>query len=197
MDQPTATTAQQSIPADPMARSKPTSASSHATRNRLVRLAFRFVWNLDDAEDIAQDALATAHEQRGTLRDDEKWWTWICRILVHRCHEHGRRELRRQHHEPALWAESIRRSKDYEKSGEGDRADWLQRFIGELPRRQREVIVLRHLQGMSYGQVAAILGVKPATARVHAQAAREALREMILRRHPKWFQIDGEQADHP
>ena len=41
---------------------------STSIRDRLVRLAYRFVWNHDDAEEIAQDALATACERSGELR---------------------------------------------------------------------------------------------------------------------------------
>jgi RNA polymerase sigma-70 factor (ECF subfamily) len=50
-----------------------------------------------------------------------------------------------------------------------------------LPRRQREVVVLRHLEGLSYETIAGMLRMAPATARVHAKAALENLRERVAK----------------
>ena len=68
-----------------------------------------------------------------------------------------------------------------------ERRDVLRRLIQQLPRRQEEVIVLRHLEGMSYQETAAVLGIAPATARAHAYAGRETLRHLLLTKHPDWF----------
>ena len=51
---------------------------TRSVRGRLVRLAYRFLWNVDDAEDVAHEALATAHERAADLRDETKWWSWVC-----------------------------------------------------------------------------------------------------------------------
>lgn len=172
-------------------RSLPESAYSRLVHDRLVRLAYRFLWNREDAEDAAQDALVTAYGREHELRDTDKWWNWICRILVHRCHEHGRRKLRRQRLEPAIYGDALRRIEDRGTNGFPDEPGWLAALIEELPRRQREVIVLRHLEGMDFSEIAEVLGMKPATARVHAQAGRETLRKLILKRHPGWLQGPG------
>ena len=52
-------------------------------------------------------------------------------------------------------------------------------MIDRLPRRQREVLVLRHLEGMSFSEVAEVLEMKESTARVQAQNARENLRSWL------------------
>ncbi|MGD2109550.1 MAG: RNA polymerase sigma factor, partial [Phycisphaerae bacterium] len=161
-----------------------------SVRDRLVRLAYRFLWNVDDAEDAVHEALAAAQERAGALRDREKWWSWVCRIVVHRCHEHGRRKLRRERHAEGIRAAALQR-------GEGstvaisEGAERVRRLVLKLPRRQREVIVLRHLHGMDYEQIAAVLEISRSTARVHAQAGREALKELLMERHPDWF--DGKR----
>ena len=166
---------------------------SRSVRDRLVRLAYRFLWNQDDAEDAVHDALAIAQQRGDELRDNSKWWSWMCRIVISRCHQQGRQKARHQRHEA-----DIRRA--HESAAEpapppdlGDN-ETVRRLIARLPARQREVLVLKHLQEMSYAEIAAVLGITASTARVHAKAAREALRELILADDPDWFDRDSKPS---
>jgi RNA polymerase sigma factor (sigma-70 family) len=158
-------------------------------RDGLVRLAYRFVWNRDDAEDIAQDAIAKSLVASGELREQGRWWAWLCRIVVHRCHEYGRRRKRWTRHEASYGRESVRDSAGDARPDE--RGEVLRAMLNELPARQREVMVLRHLQGMDYAEIGRVLEISPSTARVHAQSGREALRGLLLERHPGWFSEQG------
>jgi RNA polymerase sigma-70 factor (ECF subfamily) len=163
-------------------------------RNRLVRLAYRFVWNRDDAEDVAQFAMTCAMEKARDLRNQSRYWSWLSRVVVHRCHEYGRRKQRRRRHEEKQRFEiRVAESKDAEP-GLSDATRILPELIAKLPRRQREVLVLRHLQGMSFDEISDVLGISASTARVHVIAAREALRKLIVRRHPDWVRQQGYDA---
>ncbi|NLX04342.1 MAG: sigma-70 family RNA polymerase sigma factor [Phycisphaerae bacterium] len=156
-------------------------------RVRLVRLAYRFLWNWHDAEDAVQDALAVAEGKREQIRSLEKWWPWVTRILVNRCHE----LRRRPRIDPDRLASSAQPAD--RTAGEISRrelAELLKDLIAELPEQQRTALVLRHLQAMPYRDIAGIMGVSESTARVHASLAREALREMIVTRHPEWERTD-------
>lgn len=68
------------------------------------------------------------------------------------------------------------------------------KVVGELlmrlPERQKEVMVLRHLEQMNYDQIGELLEMSPSTARVHARAGLEALRDLIKERHPGF--LEGE-----
>lgn len=153
---------------------------SRIVRDRLVRLAYRFLWNQDDAEDVVQDALVKAHQHEHELRDADKWWSWVCRIVVHACHTHGRRKQIRAKHEPILRQRARAESAGNQHVRSDSKTDVLHHIAG-LPKRQREVLVLRHLEEMSYERISQVLGISAATARVHAQAARESLRQRLLR----------------
>lgn len=161
---------------------------SRPARDRLVRLAYRFLWNRDDAEDVVQDALSIAHQRTEDLRDSSSRWAWVCRIVVNRCHEHGRQKLRRERHEGPVRLETQRRLERQSTADTADDKELLRRILGELPRRQYEVIVLRHLQGMSFEQIADVLAIAPTTVRVHVRAGRETLRRLMLKRDPDWFE---------
>jgi RNA polymerase sigma-70 factor (ECF subfamily) len=153
-----------------------------STRDRLVRLAYRFLWNRDEAEDVAQDALAAAHGRAAELRDPSRWWSWVSRIVVNACHERGRRRRRDQRHEAALRLRTAERSDRSGSAADDDLKEQVRRALGRLPRRQREVMVLRHLEDMPFDRIAETLGISAVTARVHARAAREALRSLLLGR---------------
>ena len=65
--------------------------------------------------------------------------------------------------------------------------DAIRTALVDLPRRQREVLVLLHIEGMSYDEIGRVLEISPSTARVHARAGREGLRKIMLLQHPDWF----------
>ncbi|MBI3834750.1 MAG: sigma-70 family RNA polymerase sigma factor [Planctomycetes bacterium] len=147
----------------------------------LVRLAFRFLWNQADAEDAVHEAAIIAHSRQSELRDPNRWWPWVCSIVVQQCHLLGRRKaqrlrLSRRLHEP-------RKADDAHPIEEGDeRSEKLAALLQQLPRRQREVIVLRHIEGMDFGEIAEALGISADTARVHAMRGRESLAARINER---------------
>jgi len=161
--------------------------AARTTRDRLVRLAYRFLWNREDAEDVAQEALAIAYQRGAELRDEGRWWSWLSRIVVNRCHERGRRRLRRDRHQDALRIEAKGREVGFQGDEAAELKEAVRRSLSTLPRRQHEVIVLRHLHAMSYEEIAGVLGITPTTARVHARAGREALRVVLLERSPELF----------
>ena len=159
-------------------------------RDRLVRLAYRFVWNVDDAEDVVHEALAATHARIKELRDKRKWWWWVCRIVVRRCHEHGRRKLRRERHDQKLRLAATQEQRPpHEPLSEG--TEIVRRLVLQLPRRQKEVIVLRHIHGMGFEEIAQVLGISCSTARVHARSGRETLRTLLIHRHPDWCDTRG------
>ena len=175
-------------------RDTPSEAGAHsarvspAIRSRLVRLAYRFLWNQADAEDAVHDALLTAETKVGHLREDQNWWSWICKIVVNRCFEQGRKTGTRKRHEDNYKIHVTQRvagdsGRDESQGG----LDAIRTALVDLPRRQREVLVLLHLEGMSYDQISRVLEMSPSTARVHARAGREGLRKILLQQYPDWF----------
>jgi RNA polymerase sigma-70 factor (ECF subfamily) len=155
---------------------------SKAASDRLVRLAYRFVWNRDDAEDVVQASLAAAHEQRETLREPQRWWSWLRQIVIHRCHTHSRKKGVRQEHWLRI-AVGPQQTEAAASDGPAtvDLKELVRRTLPDLPERQKEVIVLRHLEGMSYEQIGELLQIAPATARVHAKAGLETLRAKLMK----------------
>lgn len=164
--------------------------ASPSARDRLFRLAYRLLWSRADAEDAVQEALLTAHARSAQLKDADKWWPWICRIVVQRCRLLGRQASLRRRHERAVAELTLGQDRS-RPSASAEAKTLVIELLDELPRRQREVLVLRHLQGMAFNEIAAVLELSPETARVHAQRGRERLAAMMGERHPSWMESDA------
>lgn len=163
-----------------------------SARQNLVRLAYRLLWNRDDAEDAVQDALTSAHEKRDELREKDKWFAWVRQILVQRCRAVGRRKVlwnRFRTSEPVRDAELPIAGKHDDRIAAVNRTREL---LMRLPERQRQVIVLRFLEGLDYDEIATLLDVTPSTCRVHAYAGLESMRTTAKRQFPNFAQEIGE-----
>lgn len=160
--------------------SRPVAERVAGFRDRLVRLGYRFVFHAGDAEDVAQETLTKALGRVDQLRDPDRLWSWLARILVTTCADRGRsKDVRRSVAIDAI--DPLDSAADHREAielSEGQRR--LVSMIDRLPRRQREVLVLRHLEGMSFSEVAEVLQMKESTARVQAQNARENLRTWLV-----------------
>ena len=164
-------------------------AEVRARRGLLVRLAFRFLWNLEDAEDAVQNALLLASRRQGQLADGHKLWAWVRSIVVRQCFD-----VRRGNARQARIADGLRENilgTERERLGTLERMefkDLVRDAMMTLPERQRTAMVLRHLEELDYSEVADVMGIAASTARVLVRNAREGLRQELLRRDPDWME---------
>jgi RNA polymerase sigma-70 factor (sigma-E family) len=129
------------------------------------RVAFRILGDRSDAEDVAQEALARAALHWSRLHERPEGW--VCRVASNQAIDRYRRR-RRQPHIPegpvGIVDERL-----------GERAD-LVAALRKLPRRQREVVVLRYLADFSEEAVAVALGCSVGTVKSQASRGLSALR---------------------
>ena len=155
-------------------------ARVHARRGILVRLAYRLLWNVDDAEDAVQNALLQAAKKQDQLADRGKLWSWVRAIVVRQCYDTQRARQRRQRATDVVRERAELQADDF--AGQAAMGAELREHIQALPERQRTAIVLRHLEELSYTEIATIMGTSESTARVQVRNAREALRRAYTRK---------------
>lgn len=157
-------------------------------RGVLVRLAYRFCWDRGDAEDAVQEALLSAvADWRGGARPVQPA-AWLKAIVVRQAIQTNRRRGRRARLIHSATREGAVRNGADERGDSleaQERAIALRERINDLPERQRIAITLRHLDGMPYEEVAAVMDVAESTVRVLIRNAREALRDGIARSSPE------------
>ena len=155
----------------------------------MLRLARSFVDSAQSAEDVVQEAWLgmlsglARFEGRSSLR------TWTFTILVNRARTRGAREARTvprspledAAQEPTRTWFSLAQRDNTPESAVLSREILLQldRAISVLPPRQRQVVTMREISGMSAEEVCAALGISAANQRVLLHRARAALRTAL------------------
>jgi RNA polymerase sigma-70 factor (ECF subfamily) len=160
----------------------------------MLHLACGYVPNMAVAEEVVQDAWLgvlrglSGFEGRSSVR------TWLFRILVNRARTAGARERRsiavgapgpavdpsrfdatgHWASPPERWVEEADDRLDAAKL-----ADRLRSAIGELPGRQREVVTLRDVEGLSSAEVCSVLEISESNQRVLLHRGRSRLRQVL------------------
>jgi RNA polymerase sigma-70 factor, ECF subfamily len=146
---------------------------------RAYDLAFGFVGNHEQAEDIVQDAFIRVHRALDRFRGDAAFGTWLHRIVVNLAINENRRSRRRA--ESAVTEEDVA-TPDHGPAAHHESREsslHLERAIHELPTLQRAVVILRHLEGMSTRQVSGILRCSEGTVKTHLFRAMRKLKKRL------------------
>lgn len=151
-----------------------------AHKDRVYSIALRYSGDPTAAMDIAQETflkvLSRIHEFRGEAGIE----TWLYRIAVNTCLDHQRR-LRKWM--PFLGelidALSARGESVLQRLVRAEMADDVQRIIARLPAEQRMVVVLRYTEGLSYDEIARILGCSPGTVASRLNRAHKVLERRL------------------
>ncbi len=134
----------------------------------LVALARGILAADAEVEDLVQDALIHAWQKLGTLRRPESFGAWVRRIVARRCLSWVRRRPR-----STEWVEMPGR-----ESLPGAGLD-AARLLSTLTPRQRAVLYLTWIEGYSDREAGSILGIRPATVRVHRHRGMKDLRSRV------------------
>lgn len=146
-------------------------------RERAVRLAWRLVGgDAAAAEDVAQDAFVRAHQALARFREESSLATWFYRILVRQASSHRRWRAVRER-----FAGAVESDPPDPVTTEADPAlrRRIARALDALTRKQREAVVLVHLDGFTVSEAAEILRTPTGTLKSHLHRALVKLREEL------------------
>jgi RNA polymerase sigma-70 factor (ECF subfamily) len=158
-----------------------------------VRAVLRgLVGSEGDADDVFQEAFTKVFRSLHRFGGKSSLFTWIYRIAVNAAHDHNKRKRRTRAvpmsalvgpdgEEPEFPAAETRR--DTERLMALERVDAVHRALATLPESFRDILVLRELDGLSYEEIASVLGLKKGTVESRLFRARQALREVAERLH--------------
>lgn len=149
-------------------------------RDRYARYAARMLGSADAAEDAVQDAFVRAFDQLAQCKEPDKFVGWFFLILRNRCFAERRRSKSAASLEAAEAVAATDRTEGHAESNERRRA--LQLALLELTPDQREVFVLKHIEGLSYGEIAERLRTSVPSLKMRMHRAYDRLREE-LREH--------------
>lgn len=136
-----------------------------------------------NAEDLTQEVFLKAFRNAGSFQDESAIYTWLYSIARNTCHDAMRRlKIKRR---LGLDRESEPRTEQWESPDDNDplvdREDHrlLRQALGRLPGKQRELIVFKDLQEMTYADIGNIIGIPEGTVKSRLFKARLMLKEEL------------------
>ncbi len=155
-------------------------------RDRLMNFIYRFVNDMEKAEDIVQDTLMKLYTHKHYYRDLAKFSTWIYTIAGNLAKTELRRKKR---HKVTNLSHMSKDEKEYQlPSVEPETDDTvqghfaekeIQKAIQELPLHFRTVVIMRDIQELSYEEISKIVDVPLGTVKSRINRARLQLQQSL------------------
>lgn len=149
-------------------------------------LAYRLSGSPERAEDLSQEVFIRIFRHLGRFDSRSSLKTWIYRVTLNHCRSKlGRRRwptqpLAEDDAERGVQLVDPRRGPE-DRTLAGDAGRTVTQALGEVKPPFREAVVLRDLEGLSYEEIAQVLGVRIGTVRSRIARGRDGLRKVLER----------------
>jgi RNA polymerase sigma-70 factor (ECF subfamily) len=167
-------------------------------QTRAYQYAFRLTRNQEEACDVVADAFVRIHNALPNFKGQSSFATWLYRILTNCFLDQRKKERNRTtvSLESALHTDEgdvERQVEDdaaspYDEMLRGEQRDGVVSAISSLPDHQRAIIVMYHIEDLSYEEIAAAMDLPVGTVKSRLNRARLSLRE-VLAASPELFNV--------
>jgi RNA polymerase sigma-70 factor (ECF subfamily) len=163
-------------------------------QKKVFNIAYRMLGNSEEAKDLAQEVFISVFQSIKDLKEEIKFDAWLTQITLNHCRNRWKYLKRRQYFtsdslddsvetedgsvpgvlfDPSDNPETVFEKKMIQES--------IQRGLLKLKEDQRELLVLRDLQGFSYEEMGETLGLPEGTIKSKLHRARMELKEILER----------------
>jgi RNA polymerase sigma-70 factor (ECF subfamily) len=155
---------------------------------RITQLVARYIHNPSDALDVTQEAFIKAYKALASFRNESAFYTWLYRIAINTAKNHLVAQSRRPPSDDidAQDAEQFEGRSGLKEYGTPEHMlmkDEIEREIAtaieNLPDELRTAITLRELDGLSYEEIAEVMGCPIGTVRSRIFRARESIENRL------------------
>jgi RNA polymerase sigma-70 factor (ECF subfamily) len=143
-----------------------------------LRYATRMLGSPEDGEDATQEALLRAHKSLGRYDPSMSFRTWIMSILINRCRT-ALLYRRRRTTRVVIDEDAVTRAAVADESEETALRDAIERALERLEPGQREAFLLKHVELLSYDEMAAATGVGISALKMRVQRACDRLQVLL------------------
>jgi RNA polymerase sigma-70 factor (ECF subfamily) len=150
-------------------------------RSMAYTVAFRMVGDADEANDLAQEGFIAAYRNLRHFRFGSRFSTWLCSIVVNKCRDHLRANKDVAPVDDLSGFLAPASTNPERTASDRETTAILQKALNALPQEYREVLVLKHIEGRDYAEIAEILGASVGALKVRAHRGREMLKGLLGR----------------
>ena len=159
----------------------------------MITIAYGILNNQEDAEEVVQDAFVKAFNGLEAFRGDSQFKTWLQRIVINVAHNkfHWNRRRGKELTQSLTVDDDENSDRQLELAvadskykpdsviEQSERNNRVVRSFEKLPDNLREVMVLRHLEDLSYDEIAEIVQCKVGTVKSRISRGREMLKKIL------------------
>jgi RNA polymerase sigma-70 factor (ECF subfamily) len=164
-------------------------------QKKMLNVAYRMIGDYDEACDVVQEAFLSAFRAIKKFRGEARFSSWLCGIVLNHSRTHLKQKSTRSRREGASLDDPIQSENRnissvpwsqeesvVERIEKRELESKVQECIGSLDGDQREVLVLRDIQGFSYEEIGLTLNLPQGTVRSRLFRARNELKESLLKK---------------
>jgi RNA polymerase sigma-70 factor (ECF subfamily) len=164
------------------------------SQKKVFNIAYRMLGNLEEAKDLAQEVFISVFDSIKDLREEIRFDAWLTQITLNHCRNRWKYLKRRQYFNSDSLDDPIETEEGNVPRDVYDPSDnpetlyekkliqqLIQRGLQKLKEDQRELLVLRDLQGFSYEEMGELLGLPEGTIKSRLHRARMDLKRVLER----------------
>ena len=142
----------------------------------LMGHALALLGNREDALDAVQETFLRAFKALASFTAGRRFYPWLYGILRNVCTDMHRRKAKEDEYRNIAWKPEEVCSG---LAGIDERIQLIWKTLGRLSQEQREIIVLRHLEGKRYEEISELLEIASGTVMSRLSRARAKLKELL------------------
>ena len=168
---------------------------------RVLHIACRMCGNIQEAEDVTQEVFLNVFKELNKFREAASLFTWLYRITINLCLDKRRKRQRREKYQVNTDLNSENTLSEKANSDEGmqtwDHQIWqdeiqnlLQTALSQIKPKLRTVIVLKDIEGLTYGEVAQVVECSEGTISSRLNRGRKQFKKLLSKMgvDEKYFQ---------
>ncbi len=150
--------------------------------NKLLRLAFILLGDLQLSEDVVQESFLALHRSMRSLRGDSSYYTWLVRVTINK----SKNILRRKKLKKILLIDDIQH-RDHSESPEEvllaseDKSE-IREVLATLPLKYKEILYLYYFEELRIKAIAEIMDMSEAGIKTRLQRGREHMKNRLMER---------------
>ncbi|MGB9595629.1 MAG: RNA polymerase sigma factor [Candidatus Poribacteria bacterium] len=149
-------------------------------RDKIYRTAFRMINNQEDALDLTQEIFLKAYKNINKYNFKSQFSTWLYKLAINVCID----ELRKHKRSNEILTDEIPDDRRYSDTPEDivlykEQESLIWKALDTLKEKERSIIVLREMEGLSYEEIANILGCSMGRVKSRIHESREKLRKAL------------------
>ena len=147
-------------------------------RSMVFSVAYHFLHDRDQAEEVAQDVFLSLHRNLGAVQSAAHAGHWLRKVAVQRSIDASRKRARR----PQVSLEEVAEPSVRPAAGDPMLGELLRKLIASLPEGPRMAMVLRYQEDLDPAEIAEAMAIPLGTVKSHIQRSLALLREKLDRR---------------